>query len=92
MHPMQSEGAGYYAEGLRKTLPSNNKSHSGNIRAVVDHHAYYVTNKKTGISEETTAITTTLVGRKKPIGKKCLYRRNSVYPKKSINIQREKCN
>ena len=48
------------AEGLRKTLSSNNKSHSGNIRAVVDHHAYYVTNQETGMSEGITAISTTL--------------------------------
>ena len=52
------------AEGLRKTLSSNNKSHSGNIRAVVDHHAYYVMNQETGMSEGITAISTTLVGRK----------------------------
>ena len=57
-------------ERLRKTLSSNNKSHSGNIRAVVDHHAYYVTNNKTGIGGAITAISTTLVGRQKPRRKK----------------------
>ena len=60
------------AEGLRKTLSSSNKSHSGNIRAAVDHHAYYITNKKTGISEAITAISTTLVGRKNRLEGKLL--------------------
>ena len=60
------------AEGLRKTLSSNNKSHSGNIRAVVDYHAYYVTNQETGMSEGITAISTTLVGRKKRLEGKIL--------------------
>ena len=60
-------------EALRKTLSSNNKSHSGNIRDVVDHHAYYVTKKITGIGGAITTISTTLVGRKKPMRKKNSY-------------------
>ena len=51
-------------ERLQKTLSSSNKSHSEDIRAVVDHHAYYITKKKTGMDGAITGTSTTLVERK----------------------------